>query len=145
MAVEVRAATALDEDGIFALLPQLLELLGEEMPPNDAARQVFRSLLNSERGAVLVAVEDGRLLGVITMSFVPAIRYGGTYCQLEELVVDAGARGRNAGAALVMAAIDTARARGCREIGLYAIERNRPFYERFGFTYAGPELRRRLD
>jgi ribosomal protein S18 acetylase RimI-like enzyme len=42
---------------------------------------------------------------------------------------------------LVRSAIDAARERGCREIGLYAREETRAFYEKLGFGYAGPELR----
>ena len=50
----------------------------------------------------------------------------------------------NAGAALVCASIDAARAHGCREIGLYSREHTRAFYEKLGFSYAGPELRQPL-
>ena len=48
---------------------------------------------------------------------------------------------KNVGAALVNAAIDAARARGCQEIGLYSRETTRAFYEKLGFRYAGPEVR----
>jgi GNAT superfamily N-acetyltransferase len=84
-------------------------------------------------------------LGVITWSINLALRYGGCYAQIEELVVDAAKRGTGAGAALVREAIARARAAGCAEIGLYALEHNRPFYEKLGFVYAGPELRQPLD
>jgi ribosomal protein S18 acetylase RimI-like enzyme len=142
VSLEVRKAVAADEAAVFDLLPQLL---GEERAPGEQAREVFRRLLSGDRGTALVAVEGERLLGVITVSYVDAVRYGGRYAQIEELVVDEAARGKNAGAALVQASIEAAREAGCREIGLYAREHNRPFYEKYGFTYAGPELRQRLD
>ena len=73
-----------------------------------------------------------------------AIRYGGEYAQIEELIVDPRARGLKAGAALVRASIEAARAHGCREIGLYSREQTRAFYEKLGFSYTGPELRQSL-
>ena len=76
------------------------------------------------------------------------MRYGGEYCQLEELYVDPKARGRNCGGLLLRAVIDSARKRGCAEVGLYITHRhaaNRPFYEKFGFEDVGVEVRQRLD
>ncbi|MGE0572558.1 MAG: GNAT family N-acetyltransferase [Dehalococcoidia bacterium] len=138
MAVTTRLAQATDEEAVFALLPQLLDA-----PPE--GRDVFRALLSSDRGAVVVVEEEGRLLGFISLSFNPAIRYGGNYAQIEELIVDEAARGKQGGAILVRAAIAEARKRGCREIGLYSREHTRAFYEKLGFAYSGPELRQRLD
>ena len=109
--------------------------------------EAFSELLNGQRGAILVAEEDGVILGTVTISYNLAIRYSGEYCQLEELIVDGTARGKNAGGLLVQAAIDSAKARGCAEMGLYLIETtegNRPFYEKYGFEYVGSEMRQRL-
>lgn len=141
MAVTVRPAIAADEDAVFRLLVQLL---GPSVERDDGARSLFRSLLESERGAVLVACDEVAVLGVISASFNPAMRMGGNYAQVEELVIDAAARGRQIGATLVRAIIDEARRRGCKEIGLYPLEGNRPFYEKFGFAYVGEELRQKL-
>lgn len=141
MPIDVRPAVPDDEDAVFALLVQLRD---ESIARSEPARALFRELLSSDRGSVLVAVEGDDVLGVITTSYNLAIRYGGAYAQIEELVVDERARGKQAGAALVRAAIAAARERGCAEIGLYAREANRPFYEKFGFTYAGPEMRQPL-
>lgn len=141
MPVTVRPAVTADEADAFRLLAQLF---GEERPVTEDQRALFRELCASERGAILVAVEDGVVLGVITFSYNLAIRYGGIYSQIEELVVDEAARGKQVGAALVLACIATSREHGCKEIGLYPREGNRPFYEKYGFTYAGVELRQPL-
>ena len=88
------------------------------------------------------------LLGVATVSYNLAVRYGGEYCQLEELYVDPKARGRNCGGLLLQAVIDNARERGCPEVGLYITHRhaaNWQFYEKFGFEDVGVEVRQRLD
>ena len=103
-------------------------------------------MLDSDRGAVLVAFEGDTVHGVITFSCNLAVRFDTAYAQIEELVVDDAARGRKAGAALVRAAMsEEARVRGCEEMGLYPRETTRGFYEGLGFQYVGVELRQRLN
>ena len=108
----------------------------------------FDALIKRERGAIYVAEDDELgVLGVASVSFNLAIRFGGEYCQLEELYVDPKARGKNCGGLLVQAVIDGARARGCRDVGLYITHRhaaNRPFYEKYGFEDVGLEVRQKL-
>lgn len=142
MTVNVRRATAGDKDQCLALIETLT---GDKA--DDRWRETWDALLEEERGAVLVAEEGETLLGVATISFNLAIRYAGEYCQLEELIVDSAARGKNAGGLLVQATVDAARERGCAEMGLYLVEStegNRPFYEKYGFEFVGSELRMAL-
>jgi GNAT superfamily N-acetyltransferase len=142
MTVVVRAATAADEARCLALIETLT---GRAATP--AWRNVYRHLLTRARGAIHVADEDGTILGVATVSYNLAIRYEGEYAQLEELIVDPDARGKNVGGLLVQAMVDAARARGCAEVGLYLIEtteHNRPFYAKCGFSVVGTEMRRSL-
>ncbi len=139
--VTTRAATVQDEQRVLELLSQLLEMPVANSQP---CRDMFRALLASDRGIVLVAEDESAIVGVITASFNPAIRYGGSYAQIEELIVDESGRGKGVGARLAGALIEEARRRGCKEIGLYSLEHTRPFYEKLGFTYQGPELRQAL-
>ena len=144
----VRLATLADESAVFALLPALMEGEPVARPPieqSSAARAVYRDLVTSTRGSVLVFEVDGEVLGVITSSYVSAIRYGGEYARLEELIVDDKTRGTGAGMALLRAAIAEARRHGCSLITLYSREHTRAFYEKAGFRYSGPELHRATD
>ena len=121
----IRDATADDEASCAALLAELRG--GGDSDPR--LTDVFGMLLSKERGQITVAVEDGTVLGMATVSFNLALRYGGEYCQLEELIVSPRARGRNLGGRLVQAVVEIASARGCAEIGLYLLEsteHNRP-------------------
>ncbi len=113
-----------------------------------AAATAFDSLLGRERGEVLVADVDGGVQGLASVSYNLAMRYGGEYCQLEELIVDPAARGKNVGGLLVEETVTRARARGCKDFGLYlvqATETNRPFYEKYGFRRVGSEMRQTLS
>jgi GNAT superfamily N-acetyltransferase len=142
MTVEVRRAESADRAACLALISTLAD---QEVQPG--WKTTYDALTTGARGEVLVAVEDGRLLGVVTVSYNLAIRYAGEYCQIEELIVDPVARGKNVGALLVTTAANRARERGCAEIGLYLVEhteRNRPFYEKYGFNFAGSEMRQTL-
>ena len=142
MAIEIRLARTEDE----ARCIELLSLLQERLPRPEWAA-VFQELLTRERGQVLVADEDGVLLGSAAVTFNLAMRYGGEYCQLEELIVSPEARGRNLGGLLLEATIAEARARGCAEYGLYLVEHtthNRPFYEKYGLRTVGDEMRMTL-
>jgi GNAT superfamily N-acetyltransferase len=144
----IRLGTLADESAVFALLPALAEgelVAGIPIEQSSAARAVYRGLVTSTRGSVIVFEVDGEVLGVITSSYVSAIRYGGDYARLEELIVDDKARGTGAGMALLKAAIAEARRRGCGLITLYSREHTRAFYEKAGFRYAGPELHRATD
>ena len=145
--MNIRTARPTDFDDI---IPLLADLLQDRFTTPNNYKASFERLLASDRGTVLIAEEardageNNVILGVITVSYVLALRYRGDYAQIEELVVDSRARGRNLGASLVNAATAAARAAHCSEIGLYAREHNQLFYERLGFEYVGPELRLKL-
>ena len=146
MAIEIRDATAADEAACAGLLAELSNVTGGETDPRFSG--VFQDLVTRARGLIQVADEDGDLLGMVTISYNLALRYGGEYCQLEELIVSPRARGRKLGGLLVQAAVAAARRRGCAEIGLYLLEtteHNRPFYAKYGFESIGGEMRQRLD
>lgn len=141
--VRTRPAEVSDQPRVFDLIEQLT---GETVTSN--WQTVFESHLRRERGAVVVAENDDAILGIATVSYNMTIRYGGEYCELEELIVDDSARGLNLGRILVQRTIDDARRRGCAEIGLYLVpstEGNRGFYEKLGFEVLGTEMRQTLD
>lgn len=145
MAVELRNAVAEDERRCAALLSELKS--ATRSSPVRPLRDSFQQLLSKERGEIVLAVEGPDILGMATVSYNLALRYGGEYCQLEELIVTPAARGKNVGGLLVGRIVDNAKARGCAEIGLYLLEtteHNRPFYEKYGFKVIGTEMRQTL-
>lgn len=142
MSLEIRVAENADQERCIEMIAVLTG-----GAPSLPWAETFQALLSGSRGEVLVAAESDILLGVVTVSYNLAIRYAGEYAQLEELIVDPAARGKNVGGLLVEVAIQRARERGCAEFGLYlleATERNRPFYEKYGFERVGSEMRQRL-
>ena len=137
----VRTARREDQPRLLELLEQLFSGAQDTRAADTAWRSALPGLLGSDRLRVLVVEDGDGVVGLISFSFNQALRYAGEYCQIEELIVDPRGRGRNLGALLVRSAIEAARARGCLEIGLYAREETRAFYEKLGFGYRGPEVR----
>ena len=89
MTVNIRFATAEDQATCIDFIGTL-----NGGPVLDDWHVTFAALVTRERGAVYVAEDDELgLLGVATVSYNLAVRYGGEYCQLEELYDPA--RGRN--------------------------------------------------
>ena len=132
MTVKIRFATAEDQATCIDFIGTL-----NGGPIRDDWHVTFAALVTRERGAIYVAEDDELgLLGVATVSFNLAVRYGGEYCQLVELIVDPAGRGQNIGGRLVEKTVEQAKLRGCAEYGLYLIEtteQNLPFYEKYGF------------
>ena len=147
MSIKLRPAEFSDQDRIAELLTAL-GAAADLRPLPDNFSATFSDLLEQARGRIIVADEAGTILGMASVSYNVAMRYGGEYCQLEELIVDPVARGKNIGGLLVQQTIDDAKARGCAEYGLYLVahtEHNRPFYEKYGLEAVGTEMRMRLN
>lgn len=146
MSVTIRKANAEDQSACATLLAQLNEATGADQAIDLGT--AFDSMIDDTRGMILLAIEDDHILGMASCSFNLALRYGGEYCQLEELIVTPEARGKNVGALLMQACVSQATQRGCADFGLYLVpttEHNRGFYERFGFTALGTEMRQTLN
>jgi ribosomal protein S18 acetylase RimI-like enzyme len=108
--------------------------------PSDAAVAdgVERLLGDGDTEFLLAAPDDGApAVGVAQLRFRHGIWRAGGDCLLEDLFVDAAARGAGLGRALLDATLERARARGCRRIELDVNERNDAalrLYSSFGFS-----------
>ena len=145
MSVILRLAKLEDQLKCSELLNVLAEVTDDSHEIFDI--ETFRDLISNERRSLVIAEESGKILGMASISFNLALRYNGEYCQLEELIVDQNARGKNVGGLLVEETIRLAKIRGCKEFGLYLLEstkHNQTFYEKYGFIKVGEEMRQPL-
>ena len=99
MSVNVRLGKLEDQIRCSELLDVLTEATSEQNEIFDS--DTFSELISNERGSLVIAEENGIILGMASVSFNLALRYNGEYCQLEELVVDQDARGKNVGGLLI--------------------------------------------
>jgi len=129
--VRIRAMTVVDAAEVAALAGQL------GYPAS--AQQIedrFRGLSREPDSSVFVAQgEDGRLAGwihVLERRFLELDRYA----EIAGLVVDAGARRSGVGRALITAAEEWARERGCAMVRVRSNTKRveaKPFYERMAY------------
>ena len=145
MSVNIRLAKQDDKQRCLELLNVLADTTSDSNKIFNS--DTFGKLISNERGSLVIAEENGIILGMASISFNLALRYNGEYCQLEELVVDQNARGKNVGGLLIEKTLKLAKNRGCKEFGLYLLEstkHNQSFYEKYGFVVIGDEMRQSL-
>jgi N-acetylglutamate synthase-like GNAT family acetyltransferase len=146
--VKIRKATLNDETDVFNLLKGLgsSQTPGESLIHTPASAQTYRNIINDDSlGSVLVAEEDGTLVGVITLSYPIAIRCAGKYTCIEEFIVSDRMRGRGVGTMLLEASIAEARKQRCFEIQVNnPSELGYPLYIRQNIKDNGKHLKMKL-
>jgi ribosomal protein S18 acetylase RimI-like enzyme len=133
----IRSAREEDLDALVSLLAALFALEPDfRADPARQRRGLARLLAEPERAAVLVAVRGGAVIGMVTAQLVISTSEGAPSAWLEDLVVDAAARGGGVGRLLVDGVEAWARARGATRLQLLADRENAPalrFYDRAGW------------
>lgn len=150
MAAVVRPADAADAPAVARAIAALLTELGAT-PPDASAMQDAASAVITTGDPVLLAEEDGALVGVLAASWITTVHAGGMYALIQDLWVDAARRSAGVGAELMAAFCALAEARGATriEVGIprdtfAGLADTRRFYERNGFEVVGARMRRRM-
>lgn len=137
----IRDATEADLPRLIELIDQLSldgprEAQGPPLP--DVYRRVFSEIAADPRQRLLVLEAGGRIIASLTLVIVPNLTHQGRpWAQVENVIVDAEARGSRHGEQLMRYAIDEARAAGCYKLALTSSKRRgdaHRFYQRLGFT-----------
>lgn len=133
----IRPATPADLPALCALLDQLFAQEAEFTPDRAAQMRGLAAIVDDPQvGEILVAVEDGCVRAMVNLLYTVSTALGARVALLEDMVVDAGARGAGLGSTLLEAAIAHAERRGCRRITLLTDGDNlaaQRFYRRHGF------------
>ncbi len=120
------------DDELVEAFNRLIPQLSSSSPP--PTHDHLTALVDSEDTVLLVARVDGRILGSLTLALyrIPT----GTKAWIEDVVVDAEARGRGVGELLNRVALEEARARGAKNVSLTSRpsrEAANALYRRIGF------------
>jgi GNAT superfamily N-acetyltransferase len=141
--IDVRPAR--DEDA--PAVAELLGHLGYPAPPFEIPARLARLRARGD-AETLVAVADGRVVGLATVHARNVLHHARPVVQLTALVVPPDMRGRGVGRALVGVVERWAADRGADRLVLTtALHRAEApgFYERLGFEHTGRRYARRID
>ena len=132
MGIEVETVTQVTDELVTAV-QQLLPQLSTSAAPLDAGK--LAQVIEHQAATLLIARSHGAIIGMLTLVMFPLPT--GQRARIEDVVVDAAARGHGAGAALTTAALRLAQQHGARTIDLTSrasrVAANR-LYERLGFA-----------
>lgn len=144
--LEIRGATAEDFPEILGLLSQMHD--EPEMAQVDGLKATFREMLASPSRVLLLAIQDGVVMGILDLFAVANLTRGGRpWAGIENLVVDADYRHQGIGSALVDVAIKLAQKLNCYKVQLVSHERRgkaHDLYRRAGFDVPVHGYRRYL-
>jgi ribosomal protein S18 acetylase RimI-like enzyme len=148
----IRLATPDDAADVARLMIGFRDWWQRDEPDDAAFEAGVRRLLDDPNTDYLVAGDPP--VGVCQLRYRYALWTESEDCALEDIFVEAGARGSGLGKALVVAAFERARERGCRRMELDVNEANEAalsLYESMGFeSWSDPPggrnliMRRRL-
>lgn len=139
----IRSARRDDADTVFALLKQLAESYA---PDRAAFDETFAFYLADDPSVLLLVAEDpeGVVRGYALTTINRLLYTNGRSAQLQELVVDDGARGRGIGTLLIESLEDACRARDVKQLTVPS-RRSADFYERLGYRSTADFLKRTFD
>jgi len=140
MSATIREARPGDEDGLYALVGQMGHAFA---PIREAFDRTIAAYFAGEYPSVfLLVVDDGGVLeGYALATIVPLLATNGLSAQLQEIVVDEGARGHDYGTQLVRAVEAECERRGVTQLTV-ASRRAGGFYDRLGFHESAEYMRR---
>jgi GNAT superfamily N-acetyltransferase len=112
---DLKIARAVARD-VPAIVPLLSAQLEEHRMP--VSREILDAAVRGivtrpERGAILVAREEDRVVGIAVLPYTWTVEHGGLCAWLDELYVLPELRGRGVGTRLLRDALDLVRAEGC--------------------------------
>lgn len=147
-----RRATRADLPAVLHLLADdglgaAREEVGERV---DAAYwQAFDAIDTDPRNELIVAEDDGAVVGTCQLTFIPSLsRRGAERMQIEAVRVASHLRGRGIGHAMMRWSVEQARARGCRLVQLTTDKRRgdaHRFYASLGFTASHEGMKLMVD
>ena len=132
MGIQIETA-AMVTDELVSALERLVPQLSSSSPPPTRAH--LMQIVDSNSCSLLIARDDERIVGSLTLVVFPIPT--GVRAWIEDVVVDASARGKGVGEALNLRALEIARAEGAVTVDLTSRpsrEAANRLYQRIGFV-----------
>lgn len=137
MSREINLATVSDTPALSALLSILFTQEAEFQPDTVAQQRGLNAILSDPAvGEILVARQNGQIVGMVNVLYSISTALGARVALLEDMVIAPAMRGSGLGSQLLVAAIKHAKQRGCLRITLLTDADNyaaQAFYQKQGF------------
>lgn len=146
--MEINPATMSDIPALCELLDILFSQEADFTPDREAQSSGLAQIIgNPEVGLIVVARQQGRVVGMVNLLYTVSTALGGRVALLEDMVVAPGTRGSGVGSLLLQQAVQIARSNGCKRITLLTDQSNelaQRFYRKHGFGFSAMIPLRRL-
>ena len=110
--IEICRATSIKNPGFIQLLSQFLVQSGASLP-DSAALDLMENAVRMDRVRYYMALEEGRVVGVVSLTMGFSTWHMKPYAVLSDLYVHPGSRGRGVAAKLLIGSMDGAHEAGC--------------------------------
>jgi GNAT superfamily N-acetyltransferase len=135
--VKIRPATSADIDTMSMLLAQLFSIEQDFTPDEAKQRMGLEKLLAAADAYVVVAEQEGVVVGMATLQILISTAEGGLSGLIEDVVVNESYRGRGVGKRLMEYLVQWAAKQGLTRLQLLADRQNQPalmFYQSQGWS-----------
>jgi ribosomal protein S18 acetylase RimI-like enzyme len=130
----IRLAQTKDATAVVRLISEMARVDGDSSPID---QEYVAYYLSCPHSYVLLAEEEGQVIGLLSYSIRPNLYHAGDACFIEQLIVQENARGRGVGGALVEELLRRLAALDCVEVSVSAMPDNQGairFYKSHGLT-----------
>ncbi|MCK9621535.1 MAG: GNAT family N-acetyltransferase [Methylobacter sp.] len=138
--MQITPANASDIPALCELLDILFSQEADFKPDYEAqSRGLARIISSPEVGLVVVARQDGQVVGMANLLYTVSTALGDRVALLEDVVVSPSVRGSGVGSRLMEHAIQFARLNGCKRITVLTDRENESaqrFYQKHGFGFS---------
>jgi ribosomal protein S18 acetylase RimI-like enzyme len=124
-------------EGAAAIVRLISEMAGMDGDKSPIDQDYVAHYLSRPHSYVLLAEEEGQVIGLLNYSIRPNLYHAGDGCLIEQLIVQESARCRSVGGALIEGLFQCLAALGCVEVSVSVMPDNRraiSFYKSHGLT-----------
>ena len=142
--MDIRTITLSDLDKIYELLNKLYE----NKLKYKQFEEIYKLKLNDENSYYIVAIEDNKIIGVLTSEIQVKLHRAKKQSFIEDLIVDETYRNKGVGKALLQNAVNYAKNTDCEVVELTSYINNENahrFYENNGFIKHSYKFKQYLD
>ena len=136
--MEISIASSNDIPELCALLNSLFAQETEFVPDRQTQAKGLTTVINgAEVGDIIVARDDGEIVGMINLLYTVSTALGARVALLEDMVVSPNRRGQGIGSILIKHVVKFAKEKSCRRITLLTDGDNEGahrFYKKHGFS-----------